>query len=178
MENTYYCRDVLAHKCLANSLGVYCYSRVFTALLPSIGCLLLSRIFFTRYRATGSVYPEYYFGGMCLSIRCLAVGRYGTILRQVYLHFNLLCLPANLGPCVQCFFFSIVSRRNVSCKYWVYMQRCWTHDLLMLLFCTQFINDHSAWISDLSLWLSSIRYRFIVYDVNVNACIGSVERFV
>jgi hypothetical protein len=36
-ENTYYYRDMLPRKCLANSLGLYCHSRVFIAPLPSTG---------------------------------------------------------------------------------------------------------------------------------------------
>jgi hypothetical protein len=35
IEKTYYCRDVLPRNCPANSLGAYCYSCVFTPLLPS-----------------------------------------------------------------------------------------------------------------------------------------------
>jgi hypothetical protein len=38
IENTfYYCTDVIQRYCVANSSCAYCYSRVFRALLPSIG---------------------------------------------------------------------------------------------------------------------------------------------
>jgi hypothetical protein len=85
-ENIYYCRDMLPSNCLAKSMVEYCYSRVFTTLLPRTGhgqptlktLLLLSELL-CNVATSCSLYCCV-FAGTCMLRRCLAMVIFFTLL--------------------------------------------------------------------------------------------------